>query len=712
MRLEGWCRDQFGGARKTLKILAAASLMLMLAVATSRAGDLSGQPANTLSVTNSVTNVLPQAAGGGVPTGGAAATAGGGAGVTTAPSAAPGYGATPPPGGEEGWLSGLHISGYGSQTAGMWQNPPNLQAYTPSRNYLAVSRSLLQIDGNYRLNENNTFFARGWFVYEPPYAFNYKNNNNYAAKSNYIGPSRGPGFAGPTNPFCKANPSCAKTAAGGDVSYGHDTNGFYNTYELRDAWWENKTGPLTLFIGNQIVVWGQSVAFRVGDVVNPTNTCWAFGFANLEQSRIPQWMVHPILNLPEWGNFTSNFLELVVQPGFQPNWQPDQYQDPFHKYRSALTAGRANTCLPNVDHGAGGRFDAQYPTTPVFGGDFIGSPVGPYSAGGNQGSPNLPQYKALVTPEVAHEFWLCNSQNGLGGVPAFNPYKAFLTRFPHGFPCNLGLSKGNNRNGNNILNGSLVDVGYFQVPGMQPQNWNEGVRFHTLYGATEWTALYYYDSVNAGGPATIKWRPFTNLYDYQYPAINQAGVTVDRPLPAPASIAEYFPAVFRGEMIYQNHTSVDTSEFQDFNGQRWSDQTKYMLALDVDQAYAPWLTSTGNLSAGVEVEQTTVLDDCKQCWDFNAFDGRLLKNDVTVEFNLGTSWWWSDFAPTWFMLWNPKGNNMAFFPNIILNPPWTKKYFVKLQAVELLGGDKVQGLGLFKGQSQLLAQFQYNFNVM
>ena len=46
-------------------------------------------------------------------------------------------------------------------------------------------------------------------------------------------------------------------------------NGYYNNYQVRDAWWENKTGPLTTYIGNQIVVWGQSVAFRVGDVVNP-----------------------------------------------------------------------------------------------------------------------------------------------------------------------------------------------------------------------------------------------------------------------------------------------------------------------------------------------------------------------------------------------------------------------------------------------------------
>ena len=695
MRFDRWCRNKFGGAGNTCKILAAASLMLMLAVATSRAGDLSGQPANGLNVTNSVTNILPQA-GAGAPAAPSGAVPAGGAGVGAA---------GPMPGEGQGWLSGLHISGYASQTFGMWQKPGNLVAYTPSRNSLAVSRSLLQIDGNYRLNENNTFFARGWFAYEPPYAFNYKNNNSFAKNSNYVG-------IGGSNAFCKANPSCANTAAGG-VSGGARQNSVYNTYELRDAWWENKTGPLTMFIGNQIVVWGQSLAFRVDDVINPANTCWAFGLANLEQSRVAQWMIHPILNLPEWGPLTSNFLELVVLPGFQPNWQPNQYDDSFRKYRSALTAGRANPCLPSISHGPSGRFDVQYPTQFQFGGDWTASPNGPYSGGGNQGSPNLPHFNTIVTPEAAHEFWLCPPFSGLG-VRAFNPYAAYLKRFGgvSPFKCNLGLSKGNNKNIPDIGNGAFVDVGYFQIPGMQPQNWNEGVRFHTLYGATEWTALYYYDSTNAGNPATVKWHPFTNLYDYQYPAINEFGVTVDRPLPAPASIAEYFPAVFRGEYLYQNHTSVDTNQFQNFNGQRWSDISKFMLAIDVDQAYAPWLTSTGNLTANFEYVQTTVMDDCKQCWIGNALDGRLLKNSIQVLGSIGTSWWWSDIAPTMTGLFDPKGTSFFLLPSITLNPPWTKKYFVKLQAVELLGGDKMQTFGLFKGQSYVYAQFQYNFNLM
>ena len=87
---------------------------------------------------------------------------------------------------------------------------------------------------------------------------------------------------------------------------------------------------------------------------------------------------------------------------------------------------------------------------------------------------------------------------------------------------------------------------------MQPQNWNEGVRFHTLYGATEWTALYYNDNTNGGGAVRLSsGRRSRTCGTISISTFRKLAVTVDRPLPAPASIAEYFPAVFRGEMLYR-----------------------------------------------------------------------------------------------------------------------------------------------------------------
>jgi hypothetical protein len=77
---------------------------------------------------------------------------------------------------ESSLLNGLHLSGYLSQTFGMWQDPPALRDFTPSRNNLSTSRTLLQTDINYELGDSNNFFVRSWFVYEPPYSFNSANN--------------------------------------------------------------------------------------------------------------------------------------------------------------------------------------------------------------------------------------------------------------------------------------------------------------------------------------------------------------------------------------------------------------------------------------------------------------------------------------------------------------------------------------------------------
>jgi len=572
------------------------------------------------------------------------------------------------PSGEGNIFTGLHISGYASQTFGMWQNPSALQNYTPSRNNLAVSRTLLQVDENYELNDSNSFFAREWFVYEPPYSFNSANNTAWGA----------------------ASPNHS--------SFGHFMNGYYNNYQVRDAWWENKTGPLTTYIGNQIVVWGQSVAFRVGDVVNPTDTCWAFGFANLEQSRVPQWMLHPILNLPEAGPFSSNFVEAIIQPGFSPNYWPEQQYDPYGKYiGEGVKAGRVQPCFPAASHGPSARFDVHYDSFARFGltAQLIGLPA---SAGSNP---------------LGTEAWRCAQYaNGTPGIPqvneAFNPLPPGLR---NKFNCRLGLSKNNNPY-SPIGDHTLLDIGVWNIPGMQPQNWNDGVRLHTLLGATELTWLYYNDAVSGGVPWGAKWVPQTNLYNYSFYDMQETGVTADRPLPMPSSIAEYFPAVFRGEMLYQNHVNYPDMNPNNWDGNAYSDVVKFMAALDVDQAYAPWLTSTGNLTANFEVFDQIIMDNRKSFTIGNALDSTPTKNDVQILASVGTSWMWSDIAPNFAGIYEVKGRNIAMFPSITFNPPWTKKYFLTLQAIEVMGGDNLYGLGLFKGQSLLTAAFQYNFNVL
>jgi hypothetical protein len=174
--------------------------------------------------------------------------------------------------------------------------------------------------------------------------------------------------------------------------------------------------------------------------------------------------------------------------------------------------------------------------------------------------------------------------------------------------------------------------------------------------------------------------------------------------------------------VYTNHEPVLSFDpIAHPNGVRFTDMASWMIALDVDQAYAPWLTSTGNLSANIEVYDEIALDSSQSMFEtFGPWTGggienvTNIKNNVSALFNIGTSWLWNDVAPSWTMIFNPKGRAFLLFPSLVLNPPWTKQYFMKVQAIEVLGGDKgtSQNGGILKGQSLLTAQFQYNFNLL
>ncbi len=65
------------------------------------------------------------------------------------------------------------------------------------------------------------------------------------------------------------------------------------------------------------------------------------------------------------------------------------------------------------------------------------------------------------------------------------------------------------------------------------------------------------------------------------------------------------------------------------------------------------------------------------------------------------------------MIYGVKGNTFLMFPSVTLNPPWTKKYFIRLFTIQVLGGDRqaAQVQGTFKGQSFVSALLQYNFQL-
>lgn len=505
-----------------------------------------------------------------------------------------------------GWLSGLSLSGYAQTTAAMWADSSALTGFGRAAgehhgaNSLAVQRNLLQLDANYFLNGDNAGFIRFWGVYEPPYPWEANN------------------IAGPT------------------LVYNKSQSDFYNRYDIRDAYWKNTTGPATLFLGRQIVTWGESIAFRVGDVINPQDLSWNFGFANLEQSRLPLWMIHPIIGLHRLGPFTSNFIEAVWTPPWQPLYTSTDYAD--RRYAGQYTVAGAVNLLPP----SGGRFD-----------------VYPY-----------PFTTASDTPP--------------GAQPAFPQIKNFTAPFQT-----------------------------WALPSDTLANSTEGTRFHTLAGNTE--LIWFYWHAHRLDPISFVEGAAESGQSLQlhYPQINDIGVTMNRPIYIESAPLFEVPFVLRGEAVWQDRAPFNTISLSQRSAVTYSSTLNTLLALDLDNMALPWLTSTGALTTNLEWNNYSILSP-NQHMVYGGYAERWRHNEENVLLSATTSWWWGAIVPTFTGIYNPDGNTWELFPNVVLTPPWTDKYFVNLQYIGILSNDRFSAYagGVFKGKNIFLLQFQYNFNLI
>jgi Protein of unknown function (DUF1302) len=504
------------------------------------------------------------------------------------------------------WRSGLSISGFISNTSGTWVNSDSLTNFGRAAgehhnaNSLSVERNWMQVDTNYLLDGNNEFFLRFWGVYEPSY------------------PWEDHSLLGPSGKFDRAAPD------------------FYNRYDVRDAFWKNTTGPLTLFLGRQIVTWGESISFRVGDVINPQDLSWNFGFANLEQSRLPLWMAHPIVGLPAIGVFGSNFIEGVWAPPWQPLYTSVDYPDGRYDGQHQV-AGAVNLAPPG-----GGRFDVYpYPFT----------------------------------------------------VPAITP-PGQQAAFPQ-------------------ISGSANPPETFRLPSDRLSNSMEGVRLHTLVDNAEVTLLYWHghqlnDTIFVTGtPATGQG------LQHRYPELNDIGVTANRPIYFDDKTLSQIPLVLRMEAVWQDRTPFNTISLARPSAVTYSSTLNSLVALDIDNLAAPWLTRSGTLTTNFEWNNYTILSPNKDLV-YGGYAERRRHNEESLLISANTSWWWGAIVANPSAIYNPDGETWELFPSLTLTPPWTDKYLLTLQYIGILGNDKYSAYagGNFKGKSLLLLRFQYNFTLV
>ena len=155
------------------------------------------------------------------------------------------------------------------------------QDYTVDDDKLATNRTWLRTSIDWKMSDSLSFFSNVQFVYEPEYDIE---------KGSESEPD------------------------GEEYSEYDDINDV-----LREAYidWSPSSNH-SFRLGRQIVIWGESLAVQVGDVVNPTDSRGGFTFANWEDTRIPQWMVK--------GLHHSDTLSSSFEWLFSPNLVGEEYR--------------------------------------------------------------------------------------------------------------------------------------------------------------------------------------------------------------------------------------------------------------------------------------------------------------------------------------------------------------------------------------------------
>lgn len=102
---------------------------------------------------------------------------------------------------------------------------------------------------------------------------------------------------------------------------------FKQSYDLWECYLDLWRGPLFIRFGRQNLAWGETDVFRLLDYINPLDNTFGGPFEDLDDRRIPLWMVRGNYNFRKVGPVSSVSLEGFWVPGFWDArvapWAPD-----------------------------------------------------------------------------------------------------------------------------------------------------------------------------------------------------------------------------------------------------------------------------------------------------------------------------------------------------------------------------------------------------
>ncbi len=118
---------------------------------------------------------------------------------------------------------------------------------------------------------------------------------------------------------------------------------FKQSYKLWECYVDMSHGPLFFRVGRQNLSWGETDIFRLLDLINPLDNTFGGPFEDLDDRRVPLWMLRGSYNLGNVGPVSSLTMEGFWVPGF---W--DAHVGPWAPYGTAYGAPLPAVIVPTL----------------------------------------------------------------------------------------------------------------------------------------------------------------------------------------------------------------------------------------------------------------------------------------------------------------------------------------------------------------------------
>jgi hypothetical protein len=509
-----------------------------------------------------------------------------------------------------GWLR--------NNTGMFLQNP---QPFSQSGNDLATERTWLRGYTDFKITNQLRFWSAIQFAYEPQYKIEHG-----ALTSRLL-------YGGPT------------LKDGKEYSEYKDPDDILREVYLR--WDPSKEHSIK--IGRQIAIWGEALTTRVGDVIHPEDQRYSLAFANLEDTRIPSWMVRGTHSIP---SIDSTF-EWIVNPNI--------VQDKYRVNRLASIAD--NT----VDGEPGQRF-GLYPETRFR---------APYSVT----NPLLGPPFSIPGVVVANPF----SRDWIQAFPGFWVPTAIPT-VNFKYPGAWNGTRGGFRT-NTTLSGWNFGFTYFHT-----QEYNPVVKRGDLTGGVDATT---------GLPL--------RQYTITYPNKDIIGAYLNKQLPWPGVLraeAIYVPNqpfnTFKNAGVFPDPITPlsDTIVRRDY--------IKYMIAYDLNSfLYFQW-----HKTAPFDITFEHVGEVIPNNKDIQYIIYATEQKQWNPAFNMriSTNWLYNLISTELVVGYMPWGRSGLIMPAVKYMPPWlNKKLSFELKYINIFGKNDFQGLGILRKKDMVLLTSQFDW---